>query len=467
MICASISSDNANDMLSKAREAAARGAEAVEFRIDSLVSPTMDDLRLLSTSKVETIATFKGRSVELLRGDTLAEIFESFDLVDLETADADGAHIPDKFNERLILSFHGELGAVVDCSSVMSSALRTGSIAKCINTGRGYGQSMIPCMAAGSMRSAGDRIIAFSTGEEGKLSRIWSMKNGAPVSYACLGADERTAPGQLTIEQMLSARGGYVLGIVGSRAATDHSLSPAIHSALLSENGLSGVYLRFPAEKGELGSFFEAARIAGVNGFNVTMPFKEEALRLADSADDMSVEAGAVNTIVSSKGRFTGHNTDVLALSEIISALAPESALILGSGGAARAASYSLRGKSVSVAARNQESRRQLARQFGFGEFDGSESGFDVLLNCTPIGMEEGSIPVPIRKCRFRAVIDFVYSDRQTPFMQLAREQSARYVGGIEILARQAVHSFRLWTGREADPGLAKSAVGGAPADAH
>ncbi len=467
MICVSISSDNANDMLIRSRAAAARGAEAVEFRIDSLASPTMNDIRLLSSAQVATIATFKGRSVELLRGDGLPEIFESFDLVDVEKADAGDIHIPDNCRERLIISFHGEIGSVGDCTSVMSPVLKTGSIAKCINTGNGYGLSMIPCMAAASMQSAMDRVIAFSTGDEGRLSRIWSVRNGAPVSYACLVEGERTASGQLTIEEMLSARDGYVLGIVGSRAATDHSLSPAIQSALLSESGLSGAYLRFPAEKGELSSFFEAAGTAGVNGFNVTMPFKEEALRLADSADEISVEAGAVNTIVGRNGKFTGYNTDALALAEIVSNLGPESALIFGSGGAGRAASYSLRGKSVSIAARNEESGRELARQFGYGVFDGSGSRFDLLVNCTPIGMEEGSIPEYIRKCRFGAVIDFVYSERQTPFMRLAREQSAKYVGGIEILARQAVHSFRLWTGREIDPAFAVSVIGGAPEDAH
>jgi shikimate dehydrogenase len=265
---------------------------------------------------------------------------------------------------------------------------------------------------------------------------------------------------------MIGAREGYVLGIVGSRQATDHSLSPSIHSYLLGENGLSGVYLRFPVEQGRLHEFFDVARFSEADGFNITMPYKEEALAETDALDRVAEMSGAVNTVVRSNGRLVGYNTDAMALSDLVASLRPETALIFGSGGAARAAAYSLRNRHVSISARNGGARKKLADQFGFEEFNGSSRNFDILVNCTPVGMGIGSVPGSILGCRFGTVIDFVYSEGKTPFSQLALEQSSAYIGGLEILARQAVRSFRLWTGCETAHDQVLAVLGGAPAHA-
>lgn len=463
MICASVSSSTVTGMLAMARAAIARGAEAVEFRIDALDSPSMEEVLSLSSVEAFTVATFKGKSLWLLEGDGMRGIFSSFDHVDLEASEAERMDVPDEFKDRLLLSYHGRISSVADAGKLISAGLNSAGIVKCVGTADGYASSMIPCLASDAHPGDRQRIVTFSMGEEGTLSRIRSMRSGSPVSYACVAPENRTAPGQLTVEEMLLAREGIVLGIAGSPRAASHSLSPAIHSALMSDAGIKGVYLRFPVRNGELPAFFDSSKYAGVLGFNVTMPFKEDAFRLVDSADGASEEIGAVNTVCSADGKLRGYNTDVIAISEIVAELRPRTALIFGSGGAARAAAYSLKGKGVSIEARNCAKRNRLIRDFGLELFDGRAGSYDLLVNCTPAGMEGTVVDIPasVTECSYRAVIDFVYSEGTLPFDRVASSAGARYIGGLEVLARQAVHSFFLWTGREAGADRVISMLGG------
>ncbi len=450
-------------MLSRARAAVRQGAEAVEFRIDSLAAPSLEEILMLAQIDAQTIVTFKGDSVSMLSDGGIRDVLSAFDFIDLDEADVKRLDVAPDISGRLILSHHGHIGSLSSASAIIAGGLAGAGTVKCINSGGGYAGSMLPLKAAEIAGADSHRVIAFSMGEEGKLSRIASMRRGAPVSYASTSESDITAPGQLTVKEMLAARNGFVLGIVGSAEATVHSLSPSIHRALLDESGIRGVYLRFPVNAGELPHFFDCARYAGAVGFNVTMPFKEEALALSDRADPVAEAIGAVNTIVGIDGEFVGYNTDETAFSEVLGGMKPETALLFGSGGAARAAAYSLRGCRVSIAARNKEKRKAIARDFGLEEYDGSRQDFDLLVNCTPAGMSGNSVVIPgtLRECGYRLVVDFVYPESGTPFREIALAQSSGYVGGIELLARQAVHSFRLWTGRSTSPEFVLTVLGG------
>lgn len=467
MICASISATSADEMLSSAGAALEQGAECIEFRIDSMSSPSADSVLALSSIESETIATFKGESLRLLSGEGMASVFDAFDHIDIPVDAPAAMAIPVELRDKLILSYHGEIRSVEVARTVMESALTTARIVKCINSSPGYDRSITGCIAAASIAGGEGRIISFSMGEDGVLSRIASMRRGHPVSYSCMDSSRRTAPGQLTTREMLSAREGVVLGIAGSQSAAAHSLSPAIHSALLAASGTEGVYLRFPVKPGELRGFFEAARYSGVAGFNITMPFKEGAIALLDSVDASAEGIGAVNTVSNIRGSFTGYNTDTIAISEILSQVEHSSALLFGSGGSARAAAHALRGKHVAVCARNRAAGSALMREFGLEEFDGNPGDYDVLVNCTPAGMDGVTVDIPqgLSGGNYTTVVDFVYS-QHTPFMDLAAKCSAAYIGGTEILSRQAVHSFSLWTGQMLPHTVALSSLGGEIASA-
>lgn len=467
MICASLSSASAGEMLSSAGSALEQGAECIEFRIDSIDSPTLDSVLSLSSIESETIATFKGESLRLLSGKGLAMVFDAFDHVDIPIDVFAGLDIPLDIRDKLLLSHHGDIGDAAEASAVIASCLPHAGLVKCINTLPGYARSVATCMAADSAAGGKGRVVAFSMGEEGVLSRIASMRRGHPISYSCMEGSRGTAPGQLTTREMLAARGGVVLGVAGSPAAAGHSLSPAIHSALLSASGVEGIYIRFPVLPGELHGFFEAAKYSGTGGFNITMPFKEEAVGLLDRVDASAEGIGAVNTVADRNGSFTGYNTDTMAISEIISEIRPASALLFGSGGSARAAAYALRGSHVAVCSRNKAAASALRREFGLEDFDENSADYDLLVNCTPAGMDGVAVDIPrsMRRGSYSSIIDFVYS-RHTPFMDIASQCSATYIGGLEILARQAVHSFALWTGQMLSHRLALSVLGGEVAHA-
>ena len=467
MICTSISSSSADEMLSGAGAALEQGAECIEFRIDSMSSPTLDSVLALSSIESETIATFKGDSLKLLSGSGMASVLDAFDHVDIPADDRAALEVSPDQRDKLILSYHGEIGSEADGMAIMASGLSAAGIVKCVNSSPGYARSIICCNAADRTAGGEGRIISFSMGEEGVLSRIASMRRGHPISYASVDSTRSTAPGQLTTSQMLSAREGILLGIAGSPSAAAHSLSPAIHSALLSASGREGIYLRFPVKPGELPGFFAAARYSGVRGFNITMPFKEEALSLLDSVDASAGGIGAVNTVVNRDGSFTGYNTDTVAVSEILSDLRPSSALLFGSGGSARAAAHALRGRRVAVCTRNRTSGNALISEFGLEEYDGHAGEYDLLVNCTPAGMGGATVDIPVglRGGSYSTVLDFVYSSH-TPFMDVASNCSAAYIGGTEILSRQAVHSFALWTGQLLPYTVALSSLGGEGAHA-
>lgn len=442
MIFASIFEETPQQMAGRAADALSAGADGVELRVDALRKPDESALELLSSIKGRKILTLKGRSLSLLNSPSVRH----FDFLDIDWKEY-APHLVPVRGPELILSSHSAFTRS-SAARFISRALEHGAIAKCVETRDGYSASLSLMRAASAFRRK-SRIIAFATGEKGVLSRIASMRSGSPVQYAHAGRP--VATGQLSVREMAGARDGVVLGILGSREATEHSISPHIHSRLLQLSGMSGAYLRFPAEASELSSFFECAKMADIRGFNVTMPFKLKVLRYAEKVDRIAEAAGAANTILFRKGRAQAYNTDVLALQEIVEGLDCSTALIYGTGGAARAAAYVLQSTACSIAGRSETARRKIARDFAVRAAAPSPGEYDLLVNCTPLGMHEGDeLPSIILSSKFRHVIDFVYGGTGL-FRQFARRSGCGFTDGKELLLRQALHSFRIWTGRKVD----------------
>jgi shikimate dehydrogenase len=243
----------------------------------------------------------------------------------------------------------------------------------------------------------------------------------------------------------------------------DHTLSPAIHNAAFRRLGLDWVYLSFPVPAERLAEAVAGLRALGAQGANVTMPHKEA---VVDHLDELSGEAevlGAVNTIQQLGGKLIGHNTDIGGFIEFVRSDAGfdpsgKTALVLGSGGAARAVVKGLSdagAERVTVAARSSERARGVA---GMGratdtlEWEEALRGaadVDLVVNATPLGMH-GENPLPGVDFRSgQAVVDLVYEPPTTPLVQAARSRGADAWGGLGMLVQQAVAAFRIWTGRE------------------
>ena len=242
-------------------------------------------------------------------------------------------------------------------------------------------------------------------------------------------------------------------GVLGWPVA--HSRSPAMFAAL----GLPYQLLPVPPEL-----FAETVRALGPAGFggaNVTIPHKEAALALADAPTERARAIGAANTLTFGEdGAISADNTDAPGL---VAALpeppAGRSALVLGAGGSARAAVWTLLdagAAEVRIWNRTPERARELAEQLGGTAVTTAEPA-DLLVNCTAAGLQDPGttfkeLPLETDDLReFTSVIDLVYRPGGTALLQAAHQQGCVTVDGLEILVRQGALSYEAWTGSAPD----------------
>ncbi|MBR4505086.1 MAG: shikimate dehydrogenase [Candidatus Methanomethylophilaceae archaeon] len=304
----------------------------------------------------------------------------------------------------------------------------------------------------------GRKHVLLGMGELGEVTRIRQRCLGNEFTFGYVGAP--TAPGQLSADEMERLGDGCeILGIVGHPLS--HSRSPAMQGAAMEKAGISGKYLRFDSPS--LDGIEEVIRAYDIRGMNVTIPYKQEIIPHLDCISDVAEDVGAVNTISNRSGKLLGENTDVRGIEFALlgADLKGSESLVMGSGGAARAAVYALSraGSSVSVAGRNKETVSALCRDFGSEPFEGDVSKFGLVVNCTPIGLVEGEYPADISNLRGdQVVFDMVYG-RDTPLVSSARSRGCRIADGADMLVGQGAESFRIWFGKEPDISAMKGAL--------
>jgi shikimate dehydrogenase len=245
------------------------------------------------------------------------------------------------------------------------------------------------------------------------------------------------------------------LGVAGWPVA--HSRSPAMHNAALAAAGLGGWrYLKLPLPPARFEETVRALPAAGFRGINVTIPHKQAALALADEATETATAVGAANTLTFlPSGAIHGDNTDVPGLLEALPVdPAGMTALVLGAGGAARAAVYALRragAADVMVWNRTRERAERLVADLGGRVVDAPEPAV-VLVNCTSVGLRETdrtfkSLPLDADTLGVGSyVADMVYRPGGTSLLVEAKRRGAVGVTGLEILIAQGAASFERWT---------------------
>jgi shikimate dehydrogenase len=253
----------------------------------------------------------------------------------------------------------------------------------------------------------------------------------------------------------LSAFAG-VLGV-----PVGHSRSPAMMNAAFAELGLDWRYLRLPIAPERFEQAVRALPGSGYRGANVTIPHKLAAHDLADELSDAARSIGAVNTLTfGDDGRITGDNTDAGGLVDALGEDPPSTALVLGSGGAARAAVWALAGAGsrVTVWNRTPERARTLAEDLGV-EYAQRPGGAELLVNATSVGLSPEDSLAGLPLVDARVVVDLVYGSGPTPIVRWAEERGARVVDGIEVLVRQGARTLAVWTGRDAPVETMRSAA--------
>lgn len=251
-----------------------------------------------------------------------------------------------------------------------------------------------------------------------------------------------------------------VAGVIGW--PIKHSKSPQIHRFWLAKLGLDGDYSRFPVAPDRLGDFLRALAAMGLRGVNVTVPHKLAVLPHLDALAPGAAAVGAVNTIVvGPDGRLTGHNTDVAGIAgPAAAAIAGRAFLLVGSGGAARAAvaaAVAAGASALWIMARNLAAAGELQAASGLaggviGLGDPLPAGVGLLFNATTLGMT-GQPPLDLDLSGLAAdavVFDAVYAPLETPLLAAARARGLAGIDGLAMLIGQAAEAFRLFYGAEA-----------------
>jgi shikimate dehydrogenase len=268
-----------------------------------------------------------------------------------------------------------------------------------------------------------------------------------------------------------------VVGILGN--PVDHSLSPRMHNAAYAALGLDFVYVPFRATPDMVRGAVRAMRTLGIVGFNVTVPYKQDVVKLVDRLTPAAHAIGAVNTIYRDGDETIGENTDapgfVAALKSHGAKLRGARVLVIGAGGSARAVLHALReggAAHVVLANRTKAKASKLAREFGAAA-SGLEAMEDAALlatrtlvvNCTPVGLKGGDFLGYAARATSKQCVhfDLAYGPSLTPFLKLAAKAGRPTIDGRHMLVHQGAAAFRLFTGKKAPIDVMLDAIGVRP----
>lgn len=445
--------------LQEVLEASAEGADCIEVRLDYL-----EDVREVHGFRWDRLAK---PAIATCRGTAFGGRFDGSsadEVALLDNALARGAAWIDvdyrltaelRDPGRAIASFHSFEETPANLEAILREARgqRTAAvkIATTCNTWRDVRALM------DLLRQPGDPpLIIAGMGEIGQLTRILGPAHGSALTFVSPGTSDalKTAPGQLTIEELLTTfrfrklrQSTRVFGVLGFPVS--HSLSPQIQNRGFDQTDFDGVYVRLPAP--DLDDFFQNARSLGIEGLSVTIPHKTAVLKFLSDLTPEAREVGAVNTVFTSGGQWHGDNTDVEGVREAFRSVlfdpAGKTIVILGSGGAARAAA---------AASKQARDVIVLSRRTPHGDWPGrvrfdrldrvAAYRSDLLINATPVGMHgsgtpvHGSIPTDI-------VFDMVYTPAFTPLLRDAMDQGKLLIRGTTMFLAQAARQFQRWTG--------------------
>jgi 3-dehydroquinate dehydratase/shikimate dehydrogenase len=315
-------------------------------------------------------------------------------------------------------------------------------------------------------------VLRVGMGPAGLLSRALYQRFGSPWTYVVSEGAEPVAPGQLTLDRARAWRVEDAsltpLALVGGELVLS-SPGPQTYNRLFVRLGLPFIYL--PVVTGRPLQALELLRSLGCAGCSVTMPAKEALARDLGPArldPDLDPRLGAVNTVLlRPDGGALGYNTDLPAVATLLRPQAGRPALVLGAGGAARAAALALQGlgSPVSVTARNARQAGALAGQLQVRAVPWERRGeepFEVLVNATPCGAGGRGDPLPEEQdLRGRVVLDAVICAGPTPLLRRAREAGAVTIDGMQWWVEQGARQLSLLTGRPLSAAQVRQALEG------
>jgi 3-dehydroquinate dehydratase / shikimate dehydrogenase len=490
-ICVAIQGSAPAEMLARA-EHALKDAKFLEFRLDSLHSPAaiLPKLKafLASHPEVTAIATCRrvanGGSFAGTLAQELAILLKAAQagcrIVDLEVESAEEAPPTqlEKFraslkDAELLVSYHDfSKTRRLERAAERITAFAPDYI-KVVSTAQTLADNLAVLQLIQS-RSVSARVVGIAMGEEGLVSRVLGVREGAAFTFASLedGANFETnlatAPGQVsahTLKKLYRAdklnAETRVFAVAGN--PIHHSLSPLMQNTAFRHEGVNAVLLPLKAKSAaDLLALVLELPICGVA---ITMPLKLEVMASLDYVDPLAARIGACNTLrVTADGKLHGYNTDVFGIVEPLKRrmkLAGARIAVLGAGGAARAAVFGLvdAGAEVFVVNRTHENAVALAkaaRAKALKHEQLAKQSFDAMINSTPCGMKGTgqknfgqSLPIEENELNAELVFEMVYNPLETPLVKLARSRGIPVITGLEMFVQQGARQFEIWTGKK------------------
>lgn len=369
--------------------------------------------------------------------------------VDIEWR-ADWGRVPALPGTRRILSEHDFVGVPSDLGDRVRAMRASGEMIKVAVTAT----TASDCLALREVAAGGADQVMLAMGAAGLVTRCCPWFWGSLWTYG-----GTAAPGQTSVADLVeryrvrqTSAATAVFALTGRPLA--HSASPALHNAALVAVGLDAVYV--PVEAASAADFLAIAEGLRLTGASVTAPFKEGWAALGVGVDPVGTAVGAVNTLRRGIGGWEGRNVDVDGFLAPLDArrvpLSGRRTVVLGAGGAARAAAWALRkrGALVEISARRPEAAARLAAALDVATAAWPPApGWDLLVNATPVGMWPDTAGSPLGRDVVvgRHVYDLVYNPAETTLLQWARAAGADTIGGLEMLVHQAGLQFAWWTG--------------------
>jgi 3-dehydroquinate dehydratase/shikimate dehydrogenase len=476
-ICVAVTGSDANDLVEKA-EAVVRDNTFIEFRLDYLPRPglALPKIKEFTDSHPHVVAIATCRRVASggkFKGSIATEIDilgkaadAGCQLVDVELQTASRLKPAQlaKLRARaaMVLSFHDFRGTQKLDETLAKMAAYPADFYKIVSTATILYDNVTMMKFLERHRDE-HALVGVCMGEQGIISRVLGARAGSGFTFGALTADEKTAPGQVTAQELQNVyridqvdAATKVYGVAGDPVS--QSLSPPIMNAALRRENVNGVYLALHAKS--LKDLLACIRDIPIHGVSITMPYKQPILSHLDNSDPYTAKTGACNTVVRSQdGKLYGFNTDtsgVVRPLEQRMALTDAKILVLGAGGAARAAVFGLkdRGAQIFILNRSLAAAHKLARSAKartIKRADLKKLEFDVIINATPVGMgNTKDSPLNADEIKAKYVFDMVYDPAETRLLQLAKERGAETIPGSEMFVHQAARQFEIWTGKPA-----------------
>lgn len=259
-----------------------------------------------------------------------------------------------------------------------------------------------------------------------------------------------------------------VFCIIGDERALRLKSSP-MFTAVMNRIGIKGVYVPFQVAPEHIGPAVQSLRILNIAGANVTVPYKETAIPFMDVLSEGARFIGAINTIVRKGDQLKGYNTNAIGFMEALNfagySVAGKSALVFGTGGAAKAVIFILnwlQAAAVTVVSRDKEKSMRITARMGgeaieLSDLTAQPNPANLIVNATSVSSPEESpefaaLAETLKAPACELVMDLNYGRPQNFWQAMAAKNNIPFMDGLPALAHQARRSFSLWTGIQVPP---------------